>query len=165
MQRSKKVLFLAHCVMNQNTVVSPLARAEGAFERITSMLAASGFGLEILPCLEMRHLGMKREPMSKEEYDVLAYRQLCGQEAARAQGIVDCFWDAGIQVIGLVGIGESPTCSIGNKRGCFMEALAREPFWEDLGKIDIPAFYLKDKTATEFFETTFREWLDNLTCE
>jgi predicted secreted protein len=151
--------------MNQNTVVSPLARAEGAFECIASMLATSGFGLEILPCLEMRHLGMKREPMSKEEYDVLAYRQLCRQEATRIQEIVDCFRDVGIQVVGLVGIGESPTCSIGNKRGWFMEALAKERFWEDLGRIDIPAFYLKEKMVTESFETLFREWLDNLTYE
>ena len=56
MERSKRIVFVSHCILNQNTVVEPLARSRGAYGDIVRLLVDKGIGIHQMPCPEFRHL-------------------------------------------------------------------------------------------------------------
>lgn len=164
MKRSNRVLLLAHCLLNQNTVVKPLARAKGPFGALVTMLSERGIGMETMCCPERDELGLGRRPMDKAEYDTPSFRARCTEEAVRIQACVEDFERAGIHVMGLVGIEESPTCSIRAPRGHLMDALSTQPCWTHLARIDVPCDYAQDgcDEASAAFECRFADWLDGL---
>ncbi|KPU45716.1 hypothetical protein OXPF_09490 [Oxobacter pfennigii] len=122
MLRKKEVVLVSHCVLNQNSVVYPMARAEGTFKFI-NFLMERGIGIIQLPCPELRYLGVNRKPMYKEEYDTEEYRKLCVQLFIPILDDIIMYSENGYSVIGIIGINESPTCSISGKRGIFMEVI------------------------------------------
>lgn len=120
--RSKKILFCSHCVLNQNTVVTPLFRARGAFSDTLNVLLQEGIGLVQLPCPEFLALGDARAPRDWAAYDSLAgYRPLCRSLAEFYADLAKAFNDSGLEVLGILGIAESPTCSLFGRRGVFMD--------------------------------------------
>lgn len=151
MDRSKRVVFISHCVLNQNTVVCPLARAKGAYREIIVKLMDYGIGIHQMPCPEFRHLGLKRDPMEKIEYDTLEYRKLCKDLAKDSINVMKEYLDNDYEIVGIIGINQSPTCSIGDLKGIFMEELF-ELMDKDIipSTIDIPTDYIDGKDNGEF---------------
>ncbi len=139
--RSKKIVYLAHCLLNQNAKVRGLAGYPGAFEPLARILLKSGVGLVQLPCPEMACLGPKR-PLGTdtvEQYDTKRYRAVCRKLARAAARELKAYQKAGYNVLGVLGVEGSPSCSVGKAprlvrgkrrlvkgRGLFMEALTRE---------------------------------------
>lgn len=123
MDRSKKILIVSHCILNQNSVVSPLARAQGAYAQIVSTIMKKGIGIYQLPCPEQICHGIDRLPMTKQQFDTEDYRLYCHKAALSVQQGVRDYIKNGYEIVGLIGIQESPTCSIFGERGIFMEEL------------------------------------------
>lgn len=48
MLRDKKLILISHCILNQNSVVLPLARSKGGFQ-IAKFLIDQGVGIIQLP--------------------------------------------------------------------------------------------------------------------
>lgn len=152
MERSKKVIFISHCILNQNTVVSPLARAKGPYRDIINIIMDYGIGIHQLPCPEFRHLGLKREPMTKEEYDTEEYRILCKKISKDIINVMKEYLNNGYQIVGLIGINSSPTCGIRKEKGILMEellSLASE-LEINLKTIDVPTNYRDGDIGKEF---------------
>lgn len=140
-KRSGKVLFLAHCLLNQNAKVRGLADYPGAFEPLARILLKSGVGLVQLPCPEMACLGPER-PLGTdtiEQYDTPRYRSMCRKLAKSGARELKAYQNAGYKVLGVLGVEGSPSCSVeraprlvrGKRRlikgrGLFMEALFGE---------------------------------------
>lgn len=122
MLRDKKLILLSHCILNQNSVVLPLARSKGGF-LIAKALLDQGIGIIQLPCPEFKFLGPQRKPMSKEEYDSPEYRSLCRDLFTPVLDDIKKYLAQDYSLVGILGISESPTCSITGKRGIFMEEL------------------------------------------
>ncbi|QXM06455.1 CD3072 family TudS-related putative desulfidase [Crassaminicella indica] len=137
MNRSKKVIFISHCILNQNTVVKPLARAKGAYTSIIKKILDSGIGIHQLPCPEYLFLGLDRKPMSKEEYDSYEYRKICREIVLMNIQIIKEYINKEYKIVGIVGIHCSPTCSISGQTGILMEELLK---LLDDEKIDIRTF-------------------------
>ncbi len=150
MLRSKGLVILCHCVINQNSVVKPLARAKGSFIFVKQLID-EGLGIIQLPCPEFRHLGINRKPMEKEEYDTQEYRSLCKDLAITAAEDIEAYLKEGYDIKGIVGIKESPTCSISGKRGIFMEELYDELGSRNiqLGYVEVPADYSEEEALME----------------
>jgi predicted secreted protein len=146
MLRSKEIILISHCVLNQNSVVYPLARAKGALG-FARFLMDRGIGIVQLPCPEMRHLGITRKPMEKEEYDTVEYRKLCLDLSRPIADDISTYLHNGYTIHGIIGINESPTCSITGKRGIFMEELIRLLKDKDicLRYFEVPADYDDEK--------------------
>lgn len=72
--RGRKLVVVAHCLLNQNTVVKPLASHPGSVTELVKLLVDQGYGIVQLPCPETIYLGLKRWWMSKEQYDTQSYR-------------------------------------------------------------------------------------------
>ncbi|MDP4083629.1 MAG: hypothetical protein Q8934_03335 [Bacillota bacterium] len=119
MQRSKCILVVSHCILNQNTVIETEARALGAIPSIMEWAIKNGYGLLQLPCPEFTFLGLNRPPMTYEEYDTKEYRT---HSQTILQPIINQLIEYKKQhykIIGTVGIQSSPSCD--PSRGVFME--------------------------------------------
>lgn len=150
MQRSKRVIFLSHCILNQNSVVEPLARAKGPYLDLLVEISKLGIGIFQMPCPEMRSLGLSRKPMEKCEYEnVENFRSLCHDLALDVYQNIEAYLSASYEVVGIIGINRSPSCSISCERGIFMEELF--------------ALLEENKISIPFSEisTTYQEGLDN----
>lgn len=154
MERSKRVIFLSHCVLNQNTVVHPLARAKGAYRDIIEELMANDVGIHQLPCPEYRCLGLKREPMTKEEYDSENYRTINKTIAKDTLNIIKEYLKSDYEILGIIGINESPTCGIIGEMGIFMEELLSMLEEENiiLNLVDVPSNYYDGDKSKKFIE-------------
>lgn len=122
MKRKKKIILVSHCILNQNSVVFPLSRAEGPFTFVDTIIK-NNIGIYQLPCPEFKFKGLNRSPMSKEEYDTPEYRKLCKTLSIEVTNDIIEYLDNDYKIIGIIGINHSPTCSITEKRGIFMEEL------------------------------------------
>lgn len=129
--RSRKVIFVAHCVINQNARCNGSAMTPSAMPGIAELLIANQIGIAQMPCPELGCLGLGREGM--------IYDQLCTHGSRRylralAQDIVyqaRQYLGHGFKVLGVVGINCSPSCGVdchayngeAPGRGAFMEEL------------------------------------------
>ena len=146
MNRSNKVVIVSHCILNQNSVVNPLARAKGAFDIIQPILDR-GIGIIQLPCPEFKFLGLTRKPMTIEEYDCHDYRRLCRTLAEPVVKDLLEYKANDYEIVGLIGIHHSPTCGITGGRGIFMDEFIKLLIKEDINinRFEIPACDLDDK--------------------
>lgn len=152
MHRSKRVIFISHCILNQNTVVCPLARAKGAYTEIIETIMKNGIGIHQLPCPEYRHLGIKRDPMTKEEYDTEDYRKLCKNISIDTIGIMKEYIENAYEIVGLIGVNESPTCSIRNSKGIFIEEILQlmNKSNLDIKLLDVSVDYIDGENNSKF---------------
>jgi predicted secreted protein len=121
--RGKRLVLVSHCVLNQNAVVRGWERAAGAYNDIVRVLLKKDFGILQLPCPEFSMLGEDRPPLTKEEYDTPDYRVHCRELAAEPIKQIREYIRQGYEIVGLLGIEESPSCDTLRKRGVFMEEL------------------------------------------
>lgn len=114
-ERGRKVAVVAHCLLNVNTKVHGLARYD-AVHPVALRLIAEGAGLVQLPCPEEAHLGMNRWGMTRDQYDVPAYRRLCRGLARRVAEMVASLAADGCDILGVWGVDGSPSCGV--NRSC-----------------------------------------------
>ena len=145
MNRQKKLVVTAHCVLNQNAVVREWERAPGAFNKLVKVLLEENVGILQLPCPEMAYLGEERPPKTKEEYDTPPYRVLCQQLPAPLIKQLEDYDQQGYQIIGLLGISQSPSCDTLSEKGIFMEELMDQLEKKNirLRCFDVPESYLE----------------------
>jgi len=150
--RKKRIVFISHCILNQNAVVKPLARANGAYTDIIKELMKEGIGIHQLPCPEFRYLGLQRKPMSKNEYDTAEYRKLCTSISEDTLKILKEYLDNDYDIVGIIGINQSPTCSIRETMGILMEELLSlaDKQGISLKTLDIPTDYVDGKDNSNF---------------
>lgn len=137
--RGRRISFVAHCLLNQNTKVPGLAEYPGVFEPLCALLIRHGIGIVQMRCPEMDHFGPGR-PLGTDtidQYDTPAYRVVCRRVAVTVAAEAAVYNAAGYRVLFVLGVEGSPSCSVSSApvleagrrilrlgRGLFMEALA-----------------------------------------
>ncbi len=146
--RGKKVIFIAHCIQNQNSISDGTADYPGTLEDIMTMLAGNGVGIVQMPCPELICLGLDRgnirgsnSPVVEENTRIrnmmLTEPAKCKMKELVQQVIFQVleYKKFNFEVLGIVGINRSPSCgvdttSICNQevegKGLFIEALENE---------------------------------------
>jgi uncharacterized protein YbbK (DUF523 family) len=128
-ERSRRVVLVSHCLLNENARYAGGATRPGAVTEIVDELVAAGYGIHQLPCPERLAWGgvLKRQSLrlyhSKGTplyavrgallgafigWTKIIYRRLARQVA---RDVAD-YQRAGIAVGGIVGIGASPSCGV-----------------------------------------------------
>lgn len=152
--RSKKVVFVSHCLLNQNSISDGTADMPSQFREVIDLLMANHVGIVQLPCPEMLCLGLDRQDKYGAKRNVLEentrIRSLMEQEQntdilrRKAQEVVCTireYNNYGFSIIGLIGVNRSPSCGIdttsikGEERpgaGVFMQIIAEELAKENL---------------------------------
>ena len=121
MQRSKKILLVSHCILNQNTVIDDEARAAGAVLSAVDWAMREGYGFLQLPCPEFTFLGLNRPSMTYEEYNTPEYRKHCRVILRPVLQQAEEYLKNGYEIVGLLGIQSSPSCD--PTRGIFIEEM------------------------------------------
>ncbi|MEM7820460.1 MAG: hypothetical protein QW751_00015 [Candidatus Aenigmatarchaeota archaeon] len=135
-ERSKRVIFVAHCILNQNAVSVGRERAPGPIRELLELFAEAGVGIVQMPCPQLEHNGgLNRKPKPKEKYDTKSYRAACRSQAKLLLQQIQTYLSKDYNVLGILGVETSPTCAVhqlinGNRnvpgKGIFIEELENE---------------------------------------
>lgn len=125
--RSKKVMIVAHCILNQNARIDTCALAPSASPKIPEYLIQQEIGIIQWPCPELNFLGLGRQGQDCNILDGSyhheageVYDQFSVSEGRRylkdmAENIVyqiKEYKKYGFRVLGVLGINGSPTCGV-----------------------------------------------------
>lgn len=128
-RRSKKVIFLSHCLLNENTRYLGGACRAGAVQEVLHACLERGYGIVQMPCPEQHAWGgvLKRRLLAilgsegtlryrmhrvllpfLLAYTRHIYRKLAKQVASEIEDYVT----SGFSVVGIVGVDGSPSCGV-----------------------------------------------------
>jgi len=69
--RSKKIIIVAHCLLNQNSISDGTADFPSQFVKIINLLMTNNIGIIQLPCPELTCLGLDRQDKYGAKRDLL----------------------------------------------------------------------------------------------
>lgn len=126
-ERSGEVVFVSHCLLNQNTRYLGGAVRPGVVEDVIGPYLASGTGIVQMPCPEQRMWGgvLKRRLLWFVVHPRVARlvsplvplargytRRRCALEARRVADDIHDYLDSGYRVRGVHGVAGSPSCGV-----------------------------------------------------
>jgi len=129
--RSKKVIFVAHCIINMNARCNGSWVAPSAMEKIPEFLLKHHIGIVQMPCPELGCLGLGREGNIYDQLSTPGNRKYLKSLAQDVVYQVKQYRKQNFKVLGVLGINCSPSCGVdchadnGRKpgKGAFMEEL------------------------------------------
>ncbi len=110
--RSGRIILLAHCLLNQNSVVVGLAKSKGPVEELIKLLSEEGVGIIQLPCPETRYFGLRRFWAVREQFESPGFKNFCKKMASEMEDLVFEYIRNGYDVVGVIGIKGSPSCGV-----------------------------------------------------
>ncbi len=136
MERSKRVVFVSHCILNQNAKAVGKERSPGMIKELLDIFSESGVGVVQLPCPQIEFgAGIDRKPHTKSAYDTEKYRNHCRRLSRLILNQIERYIKSDYKVLGILGVEFSPSCAVhqlenGNKnvpgKGIFMEEFEEE---------------------------------------
>lgn len=131
-KRSKKVVFVAHCLINQNARCNNSGNFPAAIPLIPEYLLENKIGIAQYPCPELGCLGLGREGLIYDQLSSVACRRYLRSLARDIVYQISQYRKHGFKVPAVLGIDCSPSCGVnchaynGAKpgKGAFMEELS-----------------------------------------
>lgn len=174
--RSKKVVFVAHCVLNQNAISDGTASFAGTNEAVVRQLLEAKVGIVQMPCPEMNCLGLDRgdpdgakRPLLEENSRIR--RELTAQTGARrvmnslveqVVYLMDEYRKNGFEILGVVGVNRSPSCGVETTSADGAETAGEGVFLQALKQafvrrgVDVPFAGIKDGEPEKAAQTVRR---------
>jgi len=136
--RSKKICFVAHCILNSNSRVNPSGTSNkypGSVDPVIDLLQEHDIGIEQLPCVE-RLFSYCRSPTAKQDMDTPGFREHCREKAGEVVDTIQKFSELGVKTLFIIGMRCSPSCGVkkvyvggekkfADEKGIFMEELEK----------------------------------------
>jgi predicted secreted protein len=128
-ERSGRVLFVSHCLLNENVRYAGGAFRPGLVDELVTESARQGWGLYQMPCPEQRARGGVLKRHMLRAYDskgrllyrfrrpllrafVWFTRVVYWRLARRVALDIADYQRSGFEVVGVVGVGASPSCGV-----------------------------------------------------
>lgn len=111
MKREKKIILVAHCILNVNAKVMGIAGEKGGSPFIGELLK-KGYGIIQLPCLEMIVYGSQRWGIVYEQNDFPGFRERCREALRPIVRQVEDYAQHGYEITAVIGVDGSPTCGV-----------------------------------------------------
>lgn len=128
-QRGRRVVFVSHCILNQNVRYLGGAGRRGGVEEVVNHLLAEGLGIHQMPCPEQRawggvakrHLipaygsqGTMRYRLRRPLTTLFLWRtrRVYARLARQVASEITDYDRSGVEVSGVVGVGPSPSCGV-----------------------------------------------------
>ncbi|MDD6812285.1 MAG: hypothetical protein PUD93_10525 [Lachnospiraceae bacterium] len=110
--RSKRIVFLCHCILNSNSKVLERARYGGIYKEVLDVLEEYDVGVVQLPCTEHLYFGGNRYWGGKNVFDSAGYRRFCREQASYIADYISNYQSMGYQIVSILGCDGSPTCGV-----------------------------------------------------
>jgi predicted secreted protein len=128
-ERGGRVVLLSHCLLNENVRYLGGAGRAGGVREVVDDYLAQGIGIHQMPCPEQRAWGGVLKPRMLAAYGAggtwrspavrlllrpfLRYTRMLYDRLARqvVRDVID-YRRSGIEVVGVVGVGGSPSCGV-----------------------------------------------------
>ncbi len=128
-ERSRKVAFVSHCILNENTRYLGGAFRKGVIQEIVQQLQSEGMGIVQMKCPEQKAWGGVMKKIIWKAFDsrkkflysfkgILIpafefYTWMCYRKLAKevVDEIAD-YLNSGFEVVGLIGVDGSPSCGV-----------------------------------------------------
>ncbi len=123
--RSKKVILVSHCLLNQNSISDGTADLPSQFDEVIDLIRDHRIGIIQLPCPELLCLGLDRRDRNGSQRELLSENTRIRHLMNETQNLRDLesyarqivmqieeYRRHGFHVIGLIGINRSPSCGI-----------------------------------------------------
>lgn len=119
-RRSKKIVFVSHCLLNCNNKFPGYADVPGAYIDFIVPIIKAGIGIFQMPCLEVLGWGGVGRKKIEFELDrgnpqqewITNYPKLCAKWAKWTADRYEDYVDNGYQILGIIHVGDSPTCGL-----------------------------------------------------
>jgi len=133
-ERSNKVVFVSHCLLNENTRYLGGAFRKGCVDEIVDELQSNGFGIIQMKCPEQKAwggilkptmwiaLGLKKSKLYKLNWlffpiFVWNTKRVYTSLAKKVVHEIKENINSGIKVVGILGVDSSPSCGVNNTLG------------------------------------------------
>lgn len=123
--RSKKVIFIAHCILNQNAISDGTADFSNLNKEVTEFLIKKDVGIIQMPCPELCCLGLDRGNILGAESEVVAENTRIRREISKSPAIdklmflvdyvilqIKEYIKNDFHVMGIIGSNRSPSCGV-----------------------------------------------------
>nr|WP_092071533.1 CD3072 family TudS-related putative desulfidase [Dendrosporobacter quercicolus]NSL49326.1 DUF523 domain-containing protein [Dendrosporobacter quercicolus DSM 1736]SDM27404.1 Predicted secreted protein [Dendrosporobacter quercicolus] len=140
--RSKKIIFVANCLLNANNKVREFARYSGMFSEVIRILDHFGLGVMQLPCPETLYMGNQRWWNSRNLYDNTGYRRFCRQLASQTTDYLENYEKVDYDVVAILTCDGSPTC--GSTMSSYCEDWGGRPKEVPRTLVDQPGIYMEE---------------------
>ncbi|MFW6040516.1 MAG: CD3072 family TudS-related putative desulfidase [Thermoplasmatota archaeon] len=146
-KRSKKIVVVSHCILNQNSISDSTADFRGTFEPLVNLLIESEVGIIQMPCPELLCLGLDRSDIHGAERPVVventrirnalnrSSKKKIKQLAAQVIFQIEEYIKHDFSIVGIIGLDRSPSCGVNTTsmnneevegKGIFMQTLMDE---------------------------------------
>jgi len=136
MERGKKIIFVSHCLLNQNARAIGREKYTGSVKDLLELFAEAGVGIIQLECPQIEfNNGLDRKAITKNSYDTNGYRKSCQKLSSKVMKKIEIYLRKNYRVLGILGIEFSSTCGVhrinsGSRsvpgKGIFIEELEME---------------------------------------
>ena len=110
--RSGKLIFLSHCLLNQNACVRGISSEPAMITPLIKLLMENDVAIYQMPCPEVSYYGSARWGQVKQQYSTPMFRKHCRKIAKQMFDYIENYSDTGHRVIGIVMRDGSPTCGL-----------------------------------------------------
>ena len=136
MERSKKIVFISHCLLNQNARPIGGEKYSGIVKELLEIFAESGVGVVQIPCPQLEfNEGLNRKARTKDSIDTNGFRTKCQKLSCGIIEMIEDYLRKNYSVLGILGVEMSSTCGVyqiqnGRRnvpgKGIFIEELEKE---------------------------------------
>lgn len=120
----KKIILVSHCVLNS---YCELPKAPDKLRKdLLEILINQDVSIVQLPCPELSYQGLKRESINPGDEKAKDFERYCKELLKPVIKDIKEYNANGIEIIGIIGIDTSPSCSVVNKDAIMMKLLREE---------------------------------------
>lgn len=156
-KRSKKVVFVSHCILNQNSISDGTADFLGTYEEVVKKLIEAKVGIIQMPCPELMCLGLDRGDSKGVERPVVVENTrirkelLTSSSKAKIEILIEStvmqieeYSKNGFEIMGVIGINRSPSCGVNTTSENNKEVIGEGVFIKELkNKMDDKGIVVK----------------------
>ena len=123
--RSRKIVFIAHCFLNQNTISDGTAIFPAAFREVVDFFLDRDISIYQMPCPEFTCLGLDRGNKQGADYPVTVentrirhemenpcHNEKLNKLSSFVVSQIKEYADNGFEIIGIIGANRSPNCGV-----------------------------------------------------
>ncbi|HCQ5600982.1 CD3072 family TudS-related putative desulfidase [Clostridioides difficile] len=123
--RSKRIIFIAHCVLNQNSISDGTADYPSTNVDIIRILINKQVGIVQMPCPELCCLGLDRGNIFGSQSPVVVENTRIRKEMQKSPAVeqlavlvdqvvlqITEYHKHGFEILGIIGINRSPCCGV-----------------------------------------------------